>query len=252
MLHLRQVALVAGDLDAVVGDLAAALGIEVAFRDPGVKVFGLRNAVLPVGNAFLEVVSPVADDAPARRYRARRGGDAGYMVMLQTDAFDADRTRIEAQGVRVAWSAALPDIRAMHLHPADTGGALLSLDQPEPAEAWRWAGPDWRAHVRRDLVQGITGATLACRDPEATARRWAALLERPVAPSGDGSFRMALDLGGALRFRAGAGDRGEGLAAVRVRAADPAAVLGRAAARGLPGSSDGAGFVCCGTRIEVE
>jgi hypothetical protein len=250
VLCLRQVALVARELDPVVDDLCAALGVEVAFHDPGVKVFGLRNAVLPVGDAFLEVVSPVADDAPALRYLERRGGDAGYMVMLQTDAFDADRARALAQGIRVAWSATLPDIRGMHLHPADTGGALLSLDQPEPAEAWRWAGPEWRDHVRTERVQGIAGATLACRDPRATARRWSAFLDRPVAPEGEG-FRMELDRGGALRFAGGAGPAVEGLAAFRVCAAEPEAVLRRADARGLPRVAGGVGFVCCGTRVEI-
>ena len=47
--RLRQVALVAHDLDAVVRDLHDAFALEVAFNDPGVATFGLRNAVLPIG-----------------------------------------------------------------------------------------------------------------------------------------------------------------------------------------------------------
>ncbi|MGB6086698.1 MAG: hypothetical protein WBF74_08885, partial [Parvibaculum sp.] len=76
---LRQVALVAHDLGPVVEDLGAVLGLKVAFRDPGVGVFGLVNAVMPLGGEFLEVVQPVKDDASALRYLHRRGGDAGYM-----------------------------------------------------------------------------------------------------------------------------------------------------------------------------
>ena len=44
-MRLRQVVLVARDLDAVVGDVCAGLGIAVSFNDPGVAFFGLRNAV---------------------------------------------------------------------------------------------------------------------------------------------------------------------------------------------------------------
>jgi len=55
-MRLRQVALVARDLDPVVADCSAVLGVEVAFRDPDVSTFGLRNAVMPDGDTFLEVV----------------------------------------------------------------------------------------------------------------------------------------------------------------------------------------------------
>ena len=54
MMRLRQVALVARDLDAAVEDVGGVLGIEVAYNDPGVGTFGLRNAVFPVGDTFLE------------------------------------------------------------------------------------------------------------------------------------------------------------------------------------------------------
>jgi hypothetical protein len=56
--RIRQVALVARDLEPVVADLCAVLGIEVAYRDPGVGVFGLANAVMPVGDAFLDRPGP--------------------------------------------------------------------------------------------------------------------------------------------------------------------------------------------------
>jgi hypothetical protein len=52
-IRLRQVALVAHDLEGIDGDLHEAFGLEVAFRDPGLAKFGLHNAVLPVGNQFI-------------------------------------------------------------------------------------------------------------------------------------------------------------------------------------------------------
>lgn len=100
-MRLRQVALVAADLAPVVEDLEAVLGIETGFADPGVGEFGLTNAVLPVGDTFLEVVSPATEGTTAGRYLERRNGDGGYMVILQSDALDADRRRFEELGVRV-------------------------------------------------------------------------------------------------------------------------------------------------------
>lgn len=225
MLRLRQVAFAAADLDAEVAALGAALGVEVGFRDPAVAHFGLRNAVLPVGRDFLEVVAPVREDAPAARFLARRDGrPGGYMAILQVTDLAAARARIERLGVRVvfAHTERVPATGActstLHLHPRDVGGAIVSLDASEPAESWAWAGPDWERHVRADVATGLAGLDLTAPDPAALAARWAALLDRPARASGDG-LEIALDGAGALRF--GPGPREE-IAAVRLRAADRA------------------------------
>src|SRR5262249_29674914 len=93
MMRLRQVALVARDLDRAATDFCAVLGIEVAFRDPGVATFGLHNAVMPIGDTFLEIVSPVEAKTTAGRFLERRGGDGGYMVIFQCDDLDPQRQR---------------------------------------------------------------------------------------------------------------------------------------------------------------
>ena len=64
-MRLRQVALVARELDRSVEDLCAVLGIGVAHNDPNMAIFGLVNAVVPVGNTFLEVVSPAVGGTTA-------------------------------------------------------------------------------------------------------------------------------------------------------------------------------------------
>ena len=58
-IRLRQIALVARDLDQITRDLHDVLGLEVGFRDPGVKVFGLQNALFPVGSQFIDRKSVV-------------------------------------------------------------------------------------------------------------------------------------------------------------------------------------------------
>src|SRR5512145_1003705 len=108
-MRLRQIALVARELDSTVEVLCDVLGIEVAFHDPGVEVFGLRNAVMPLGDTFLEVVSPDRPGTSAGRLLERRGGDGGYMVIVQSQAKAADRARVGSLGVRIVWEADLPD-----------------------------------------------------------------------------------------------------------------------------------------------
>jgi hypothetical protein len=246
-MRLRQIAFAAHDRDRVVAELAAVLGIAVSFNDPGVAVFGLCNAVLPVGDAFLEVVAPAAADTAAGRYLARRGGDCGYMVMVQVEDTDAARRRAAEQGVRVVWSIDLDDIRGTHFHPRDLGGALLSVDTPRPPAAWRWAGPDWPAHRRTAVVDDLVAVDMACADPVATAARWAALLERGVARRG-AAHEIALDHG-RLRFLPGAAAGEDGVVAVDLHATDAAAALGAARARGLAQGDDW--IRICGTTLRL-
>ena len=239
-LRLRQVALAARDLDASVEELSKTLDIEVGFRDPGIATFGLRNALLPVGDTFLEVVSPVEDGTTAGRWLERRGGDAGYMVIVQCDDVEAARARAQGANVRVVWEASLeadgaePAATTIHLHPRDVGAAILSLDTMRPAEDWRWAGPAWRDHVRTGRVRSLAGAILEAADPEAMASRWSAVLGAPARAGADGSFEIGLD-DALLRF-VPAGARGEGLAGVLFSGAGESgpALLGEV----------------CGTRLE--
>jgi len=243
-MRLRQIALVAEKLEPVVSDLCAVLDVEVCFRDPGVAEFGLANALMPIGDTFLEVVSPKQPDTTAGRLLARRGGDGGYMVILQTDDLQGARGRAAEHGVRIAWEIALHDVETLHLHPRDIGGAIVSLDQPRPPESWRWGGPEWRLHVRRDTVSRIAGATLAAHDPAAMAARWAGVLDLPHRSPAE----LALDAG-ELRF-VPADARGEGLRGIRIETRDRSRVLQAARDRGIDVSQDT--ILICGTEISLS
>jgi len=177
VIRLRQVALIAPDLDPVVDELRSAFGIEVCFHDPGVAEFGLRNALLLVGDQFIEVLSPVADDTTAGRLLAKRGGPCGYMVIHEVDDLDARIDHLVTHDVRVIWAGDFPGIRGRHLHPRDVGGAIVSLDEPVPAGSWRWGGPGWPSMSTPAgcAVDAISGVTLAADDPAAMRDRWTAL-----------------------------------------------------------------------------
>lgn len=215
MIRLRQVALVAADLEPVVTAIAEALGLEVGFRDPGIGEFGLVNAVMPVGEHFLEVVAPVQPGTTAGRLLDKRGGDGGYMVIVQCDDLARRRARLPDLGVRVVWRADLADIAGTHLHPRDVGGAILSIDEARPWESWTWAGPEWTDHQATDVVSAITGVVVGADDPDAMAARWAEVLDAPV----DGRV-VSLDEG-RIAFEP-AGTRGEGVDAVELLATDRA------------------------------
>jgi hypothetical protein len=198
MIRLRQVALVARDLDAVVGELCDRFGLEVCFNDPGVAAFGLRNALMLIGDQFLEVVSPTRAGTTAGRLLDKRGGDGGYMAIYEVDDLDRREADLERSGVRVVWRGDLPQIRGRHLHPADVGGAIVSIDQPVPNGAWHWGGPSWRPHTHNRVVTSIAGVVVGARDPAAMRSRWQecgvdhAVRFQPAGPRGEGIDELEL------------------------------------------------------------
>lgn len=203
-LRIRQIVIAAQDLEATVDELCQVLGVRVAYRDPEVAAFGLSNAMMTIGDQLLEVVSPMRDETAAGRHLDRHG-DSPYMLILQTDDLARDRARIEDLGVRVVWEAQRTGIRAVHLHPKDVGGAILSLDEADPPESWPWAGEDWAAYATADGARRVTAATLGARDPGALAAHWARILGIEAQPGMADSRRIALD-GGELRFEPAAMD----------------------------------------------
>ena len=207
--RLRQVALVARDLAPTAAVLEAGLGLHDPFADPGVGVFGLRNAVYVVGSDFLEVVSPAREGTTAGRLLDRRG-DGGYMAIFQLRGLEdlrALRERARALGVRAVWEVDLPDIASSHLHPKDVPGAIVSVDAAEPPGSWRWGGPRWTGRPPDPPPSGgITAVTIAVEDPRAVAARWGEVLGFGLdpLPSGQsvrfvegmaGIVEVVLDLG---------------------------------------------------------
>lgn len=182
--RLRQAVIVAAELEPAAARLREELGLGEPYADPGVGFFGLRNAVFALGDSFLEIVSPEREGTAAGRYRDRRGGDGGYMVMFQVDDLEGARARAAELGIRVVWGIDLPDIAASHLHPADTRGAIVSIDRPVPPESWRWGGPDWTGRGGTGAPGRLEGATVAVTDPEAVAERWGHVLGTDPAAAG--------------------------------------------------------------------
>jgi glyoxalase-like protein len=240
-LRLRQLVLIARNLAPVVDDLREIFGLEVAFRDPAVKTFGLENAVLPVENQFLEVVAPIREGTAGERYLERRKGDGGYMVILQCDDHAPHKQRVANLGIRKVLEHDEPEFHIMQLHPRDTGGSLLEIDLQVGGEnmngPWVPAGRDWQRAVRTDVVRTIAAAELQSPEPQALAARWGEIAQLPVGrdPGGHPSLRLE---NAALRFVADADGRGEGLGGLDIRVANRARLLDAAQRRGCRVEND--------------
>ena len=241
-LRIRQLVFASHD-EADIDQLKTVLGLGNAFVDPGVSEFGLTNGVFALGDQFLEVVVPVQDQSAAGRFLDRSSGLGGYMAIFQSDDLDAVRTRADTQKIRRVWNIDLPDISASHLHPADIGAAIVSIDEARPTGSWRWGGPDWRGQT---VSGGIRGLEVSAIDPQALSVKWGMVFGLAAISVGHGVYDLATS-DGPIRFVPGERDY---LSAYDLSHPDPKACLDRAQTLGL--NCDESAFHFCGVRIRLK
>ena len=229
-MDLRQLVMVSSLRDPIVDSLCNLFDIKVSFNDPGVGHFGLENAVLPVGTDFLEVVSPVEKNTTAGRYLDRRSGDGGYMVIIQVDDFSDVQNNVKENNVTVVWESEHPEARAMHLHPKEMGGAILSLDWMNPKESWKWAGPNWKQFVNTSTINRFMGVEIQSDNPEAMKNKWQSVLRVTENKIRDNEINLDNTW---IRFVKDEDGRGPGVSAFCIEANDNESLLKKADEIGL-------------------
>ena len=221
-LRLRQVCLVAADLETEAARLKQALGVEECYRDANVGKYGLENVLFPVGSSFIEIVSPTRPGTTAGRFLERHGGRHGYMIILDCDDPERRQRHAESLGIRTANLIRHGDYLGVQLHPKDTGAAMIEFNRTEggedPMGPYAPAGPDWQRAVRSDVTRRLVAVEIECPDPARLSARWGELLERSV------SARHCISLdAGEIHFLPGNGSEAV-FAGVVLEAAAPASV----------------------------
>ncbi|HEX9799552.1 MAG TPA: methylmalonyl-CoA epimerase [Thermoanaerobaculia bacterium] len=108
-----------------------ALGLAVE-RIEEVPHEGVRVALLPLGEARLELLEPTDADSPIARFLAKRGPGIHH-VCLASDDLAADDAALRAAGVellRPAPTAGAGGARVQFVHPTSAGGVLVELAEP--------------------------------------------------------------------------------------------------------------------------
>lgn len=240
--RLRQLVFASADAEDI-EHLRQILDLGHGFVDPGVSVFGLTNGVFAIGDQFLEVVVPVEETTAAGRFLERSGGIGGYMAIFQTDDLASVRTRADHMKIRRVWDIDVDDISASHLHPADIGAAIVSIDEARPPGSWRWGGPDWTTQQCPGCLQAIE---IEARDPGAIAQRWAQVLGIDAAPIGHDIWSLTL---ADAEITVRPGDR-DALIAYGLAHPDPKACLARAEALELSVSQNS--FQFAGVQVSLS
>ena len=250
-IQLRQICLVARELEPVIEDLTAILGINRCYVDPGVGVFGLENTLMPLGRNFLEVVAPVQDNTAAGRYLDRRNGDGGYMVITQIDTFENQQTirqRALDNGVRVAHESQRDGWNLCQLHPGDLKAAFLELEYDAHEDFnghWKpVGGSGWEDKVKQDVTVDFIGVELQGSDPVELAELWGTVAGCPIHRDGAELSMMLNNV--KVRFVEAQDGRGPGLGGLDINVKDRSHILDEARKRDCYISDDRVDI--CGTR----
>ena len=229
-MRIRQVALAASDLEKTDAALRPLLGCDQTYADPEIIYFGLDNRLYTLGDCFLEVVSPVQPNTAAGRFLDRRGGDGGYMVIVQVKNLAQEQVRLADTAIRTVFADDRGNAKAIHLHPKDVPGAIPSLDEMTPPASWYWAGEDWEQRAGRH-VGGILAVEIRSPDPKATGLSWAEAYGIELMPADNG---WRLEMGGTeIRFTRDVAAAEPALMAIDFEAVDLPAICAAADDMGL-------------------
>lgn len=246
-MRLRQICLVAPQIEPAVGDIAGIMGLSVCYRDGNVAKYGLENALLPVDTILLEVVAPFQPGTAAGRFLDKNDGRGGYMAIFCCDDPDAYGARANAMGVRTANVITHAPYHGVQLHPRDCRAAFIEFNHTDGSDdilgPYPPAGPEWQKSIAKDVTQALIGVEMQSPEPQVLAEHWGKIVGVDVSRNASGEPELKLP-NASFRFMKGASDLMTGLT---FKVADIAKVRDAAKAKGCKVAGDG--FDLCGVRF---
>jgi hypothetical protein len=245
-IRLRQICLVAPQLEPVISDISAIMGLDICYRDGNVAKYGLENALLPVDTILLEVVAPFqpGPGTAAGRFLEKTAGRGGYMAIFCCEDPDARGAGANAIGVRTANVITHAPYHGVQLHPRDCRAAFIEFNHTDGSDdvlgPYPPAGPDWQRSIRKDTTLALTEVEMQSPEPRSLAEHWG----RIVGIAADGATVRLPN--GIFRFVKGDSEIMSGLT---FKVANRAKVLDAAKARGTAVSGDS--FFLCGVTFRL-
>ena len=228
-MRLRQLVFVSNERDELGRKICDLFDLKETYNDAGLINFGLENVLIPLGDTFFEIVMPVQENTTAGRFLDKKGGEGGYMVIVDSSDFEKEQARVESSGIEIVWHGNRKEeniqARTIHLHPKQVGGAILSIDHMNPQSAWLWAGTNWEKDINKTLVDVISGVTLQSKDPELLCAKWENALGKKRLLKNELSISLK---DSEINFVEDEDGRGEGINAFRVKALNHEKILANA------------------------
>jgi len=123
--RIDHVVIAVKDLEAAVATYTHNFSLEKV-REGEVPALGIRNAFLQIGDAQIELVTPLSADSPVSKF-LQTHGEGMYLLALEVDDLDAAIAPLQAQGTRVNITTGSAGQRLAFISPRATHGVLLQL-----------------------------------------------------------------------------------------------------------------------------
>jgi methylmalonyl-CoA epimerase len=123
--HLDHLAVVVKDLEAAGKTFSHNYDLKVE-REGEIAALGIRNSFLPIGDADIELVSPLGDSGPVADALAK--GEGMFVVSLRVARLDETVARLRERGIRVSEPASPSEgVRLSFVSMKSTHGVNLQL-----------------------------------------------------------------------------------------------------------------------------
>ena len=123
--RIDHVVIAVKDLEAAVATYTHNFALEKVCEGE-VPALGIRNAFLQIGDAQIELVTPLSADSPVGKF-LQTHGEGLYLLALEVDDLDAAVATLQAQGTRVNITTGSSGQRLAFISPRATHGVLLQL-----------------------------------------------------------------------------------------------------------------------------
>jgi len=127
-------------MDEAIAFYRDVLGLELYHEEvnegQGVREAMMRPPGGAAGGTAVQLLAPLGPDTTIGKFLARKGPGVQQVAYRVSD-IDAATDALRAKGLRVMYEKAVrgtANSRANFVHPKDTGGVLIELVEPAPAE----------------------------------------------------------------------------------------------------------------------
>jgi methylmalonyl-CoA/ethylmalonyl-CoA epimerase len=126
--RIDHVGIAVPDLDDAIRFYADAFGVEVVHEEVNEEQ-GVREAMLAVGDSYIQLLAPLTPDSPIGRFLDRQGPGI-QQIAYAVDDIEAASDHLRGAGVRMLYDvpkAGTAGSRVNFAHPKDCGGVLIEL-----------------------------------------------------------------------------------------------------------------------------
>jgi methylmalonyl-CoA/ethylmalonyl-CoA epimerase len=123
--RIDHIAIAVKNLDAAVETYQNNFGLAKV-KEGEVAALGIRNVFLQIGDAQIELITPLTAQSPVANFLANQEGGM-YLLSLEVDDLSAAIAELQNNGIRVNLAEGSEGKRIAFVSPRATHGVLLQL-----------------------------------------------------------------------------------------------------------------------------